>query len=154
MPKFGSGCAIVNCLSERGYATVISACSTWIVEASTHESTGDEHCDILFRSCSMPHLDSYAFLELPFLDAPLVHESPTSVEIASTFLTSSWGPIFCSLLESAIYDVSLAQRFGRLIALAYFAANVAPRKRCRCRLAGRAGLLGKGTAYVGCGDNH
>ena len=38
------------------------------------------------RSDTLPHLGSCAFLELPLLDGPPVQESPTSVEIASTFL--------------------------------------------------------------------
>jgi hypothetical protein len=55
---------------------------------------------------------------LPLLDVPPVHESPTSVEIASTFLDTILRLIVSSLLKSAIYDAALAPRFGRLVALA------------------------------------
>lgn len=50
MPKLPSACAIVKCLSERSLGNGSNRASTWVVEASTHDSTGDEPCDILFEA--------------------------------------------------------------------------------------------------------
>jgi hypothetical protein len=115
MPMFRFVFRPVKYLSERGLRSRGWRLSTRIVE----------HLDIRFdrwrtlrhfvRSDNLSHLGSCSFSEL--LDLLPLYKASTSVEIAWTFLDTIPRMIFSSLLKSAIYDVPLAHRFGRSVAL-------------------------------------
>jgi len=71
--------------------------------ASTRDSTGDEHCDILFEAAPcltwIRERSLNCRFELPLLDVPPVHESPTSVEVDSTFLDTILRHLFLIISE-------------------------------------------------------
>ena len=117
MPKFRFVFRPVKYLSERRLRSRSWRLSTRIVE----------HLDIPFdrwrtlrhfvRSDNLSHLGSCSFSELRLLDVSPLYKSSTSVENCLDISRHILRMIFSSLLKSAIYDVPLAHRFGRWVAL-------------------------------------